>query len=165
MVFPMMPVMQPFLMIQILGFPLDEIIKWALVTPVQFSIGWRFHKGAWQALWNRRCARFSTLVSAKRPMAPHLTLARMLWGVCILHGLQTWLHACCMSLSTGGAAAPSSCERLIKMPARCLRTMVHQHALDRVGMSTVQTAGSRFYIWESLRCHSGNFRTDPVIKL
>ena len=54
MVFPMMPIMQPFLMIQILGFPLDEIIKWALVTPVQFSIGWRFHKGAWQALWNRR---------------------------------------------------------------------------------------------------------------
>ena len=64
MVFPMMPIMQPFLMVQILGFPLDEIIKWALVTPVQFSIGWRFHKGAWQALWNRRWASFARLASS-----------------------------------------------------------------------------------------------------
>lgn len=54
MVFPMMPVMRPLLTAQILGFPLDEIIKWMLVTPVQFYVGWRFHKGAWQALWNRR---------------------------------------------------------------------------------------------------------------
>ena len=26
------------------------------MTPVQFYIGWRFHKGAWQALWNSRWA-------------------------------------------------------------------------------------------------------------
>lgn len=54
MVFPMMPIMQPFFALQVAGFPLDEIAKWMLVTPVQFYIGWRFHKGAWQALWNRR---------------------------------------------------------------------------------------------------------------
>ena len=54
MVFPMMPIMQPLFALQVAGFPLDEIVKWMLVTPVQFYIGWRFHKGAWQALWNRR---------------------------------------------------------------------------------------------------------------
>ena len=56
MVFPMVPAMRPFLLAQIFGFPVDEIVKWMLVTPVQFYIGWRFHRGAWQALWNRRCA-------------------------------------------------------------------------------------------------------------
>ena len=56
MVFPMVPAMRPLLLAQVFGFPVDEIVKWLLVTPVQFYIGWRFHKGAWQALWNRRCA-------------------------------------------------------------------------------------------------------------
>ena len=56
MVFPMVPAMRPLLLAQVFGFPVDEIVKWVLVTPVQFYIGWRFHKGAWQALWNRRCA-------------------------------------------------------------------------------------------------------------
>lgn len=95
MVFPMMPVMQPFLMIQILGFPLDEIIKWALVTPVQFSIGWRFHKGAWLALWNRRWA------PSLQYLAPHarrwlgcIALRHCTDAVrCLQYGLQDWLHA------------------------------------------------------------------------
>lgn len=54
MVFPMIPAMRPLLEAQIFGFPLDEIVKWAFSTPVQFYIGWRFHIGAWRAVRNGR---------------------------------------------------------------------------------------------------------------
>lgn len=54
MVFPMIPAMRPLLEAQTFGFPLDEIIKWAFSTPVQFYIGWRFHIGAWHAIRNGR---------------------------------------------------------------------------------------------------------------
>lgn len=33
---------------QLLGFPLDELLKCALATPVQFWLGRRFHMGAWK---------------------------------------------------------------------------------------------------------------------
>lgn len=46
----------------VLGFPLDELLKWALVTPVQFVVGWRFHKGAYKAL-RRGVANMDVLVS------------------------------------------------------------------------------------------------------
>ena len=50
MVFPMVPFCKPVLNLRILGFPLDELIKWGFTTPIQFYIGARFHIGAWKAL-------------------------------------------------------------------------------------------------------------------
>jgi P-type Cu+ transporter len=44
------------------GFPLDEALKWTLTTPVQFVIGWRFHKGAYAAV-RRGGANMDVLVS------------------------------------------------------------------------------------------------------
>jgi Cu+-exporting ATPase len=40
----------------VLGFPAEELVKWAFTTPVQFVIGWRFHVGAWKALRSGRCS-------------------------------------------------------------------------------------------------------------
>ena len=54
MVLPMMPGCQALFRTRLLGFPLDELLKWLLATPVQFWIGWRFHAGAWKALKNGR---------------------------------------------------------------------------------------------------------------
>ena len=54
MVLPMMPGCEALFKARLLGFPLDELLKWALATPVQFWIGWRFHAGAWKALKNGR---------------------------------------------------------------------------------------------------------------
>lgn len=54
MVLPMMPGCEALFKAHLLGFPLDELLKWALATPVQFWIGWRFHAGAWKALRNGR---------------------------------------------------------------------------------------------------------------
>jgi len=47
---------------QVLGFPAEELVKWAFTTPVQFVIGGRFHVGAWKALRSGRCA-------ARRPVS------------------------------------------------------------------------------------------------
>lgn len=41
---------------------LASFLKWALATPVQFSIGWRFHKGAYKSL-NNGSANMDVLVS------------------------------------------------------------------------------------------------------
>ncbi len=54
MVLPMMPGCEALFQAHLLGFPLDELLKWAFATPVQFWIGWRFHAGAWKALKNGR---------------------------------------------------------------------------------------------------------------
>ena len=67
MVLPWLPGLEPILEAHVLGFPLDELVKWALVTPVQFCIGWRFHAGAWNALRNGRRAR--PCLSAHAPPA------------------------------------------------------------------------------------------------
>lgn len=56
MILPALPFMRPILQQQVLGFPLQEVVKWAFTTPVQFWIGARFHMGAWRALRNGRCA-------------------------------------------------------------------------------------------------------------
>ena len=56
MVFPMVPFCQPVLNLRVLGFPLDELIKWGFTTPIQFYIGARFHIGAWKALKGGRQA-------------------------------------------------------------------------------------------------------------
>ena len=57
MVLPMMPGCEALFKAHMLGFPLDELLKWAFATPVQFWIGWRFHAGAWKALKNGRWGR------------------------------------------------------------------------------------------------------------
>ena len=56
MVLPMMPGCEALFKLQVLGFPLDELLKWAFATPVQFWIGWRFHAGAFKALKKGRSA-------------------------------------------------------------------------------------------------------------
>ncbi|KAK9810274.1 hypothetical protein WJX72_007760 [[Myrmecia] bisecta] len=62
MVFPMSPALKPLMDFQLFGFPLNQVIKWALTTPVQFVIGWRFHAGAWKAIKSGR-ANMDVLVS------------------------------------------------------------------------------------------------------
>ncbi len=64
MVFPMAGVLPWLYTTQIAGFPLDELIKWGFTTPVQFGVGWRFHKGAITALRNGRWAWYSTCIQA-----------------------------------------------------------------------------------------------------
>ncbi|KAL4446311.1 hypothetical protein ABPG77_003118 [Micractinium sp. CCAP 211/92] len=44
------------------GFPLDQVVKCLLATPVQFVLGWRFHRGAYRALRSGR-ANMDVLVS------------------------------------------------------------------------------------------------------
>ena len=61
MVLPMLPFFKAALRKQLLGFPLDEIIKWAFTTPIQFVIGARFHRGAWAALRSGRHASLASL--------------------------------------------------------------------------------------------------------
>ena len=48
--------------VQICGFPLEELIKWAFTTPIQFGIGMRFHTGAYRAIRSGR-ANMDVLVS------------------------------------------------------------------------------------------------------
>lgn len=55
--------MMNFIYTRMIGnFPLNELLKWILTTPVQFWIGWRFHAGAYRALRARR-ANMDVLVS------------------------------------------------------------------------------------------------------
>jgi Cu+-exporting ATPase len=62
MVFPPLGLFPAFYAARLLGFPLPELVKWALATPVQFGVGWRFHAGAARALRARR-ANMDVLVS------------------------------------------------------------------------------------------------------
>lgn len=61
MVLPALPFVRPLLEAQIFGFPLQEVVKWAFTTPVQFWIGARFHVGAWRAL---RSGRYCAVAAA-----------------------------------------------------------------------------------------------------
>ena len=62
MIFPPLHIMGFLYTHMVLGFPLNELIKWIFATPVQFWIGWRFHSGAWKAIRARR-ANMDVLVS------------------------------------------------------------------------------------------------------
>lgn len=62
MVFPALKIMKCLYTTMVLGFPLNELIKWAFSTPVQFWIGWRFHSGAFKAIRARR-ANMDVLIS------------------------------------------------------------------------------------------------------
>ena len=54
MVFPSFASFSWLYTIQLWGFPLDQLIKLALATPVQYWVGWRFHRGAYMALRSGR---------------------------------------------------------------------------------------------------------------
>ena len=69
MVFPMIPmlsgpggVFEWIYLTIVFGFPLDQLLKFAFATPVQFGVGWQFHAGAYRALKARR-ANMDCLVS------------------------------------------------------------------------------------------------------
>lgn len=62
MVFPALNCMSWMYSFMVFGFPLNEVLKWAFATPVQYWIGLRFHRGAWRALRARR-ANMDVLVS------------------------------------------------------------------------------------------------------
>ena len=80
MVLPMMPGCEALFKIHLFGFPLDELLKWAFATPVQFWIGWRFHSGAVKALRNGRYGK---------------NIKELLWPQ--LH----WRHRRCRQKGTG----------------------------------------------------------------
>jgi hypothetical protein len=59
----------------ILGFPCNQLVKWALATPVQFFIGWRFHRGAVKVRLSSQSACPSTALPPKTPSCtPHSSL-------------------------------------------------------------------------------------------
>ncbi|GMH33228.1 hypothetical protein BSKO_01062 [Bryopsis sp. KO-2023] len=62
MLFPKIPGVKDIIKTEVFGFPFDVIFKWALTTPVQFIIGWRFHKGAFKSLRNG-AANMDVLIS------------------------------------------------------------------------------------------------------
>jgi len=69
MVFPMIPMLSGpggvfswLYTTSVAGFPLDQVMKFAFATPVQFGVGWQFHVGAYRALKARR-ANMDCLVS------------------------------------------------------------------------------------------------------
>ncbi|KAH8945507.1 hypothetical protein BDL97_12G043100 [Sphagnum fallax] len=67
-------------------FLLSDWLKWALVTPVQFIIGWRFYVGAYRSL-RRGSANMDVLVTLG-------TTAAYLYSVCaLLYGAVTGFHA------------------------------------------------------------------------
>lgn len=89
MVLPLWPAARPFLKFSIMGFPLEEIIKWAFTTPIQFWIGWRFHAGAYHALRNGRCAAASPpsgCVVSVSCVAPPLAFAFRPLALCLYQG-------------------------------------------------------------------------------
>lgn len=62
MVLPGIRAFQGLYSAHLFGFPLDQILKFLLVTPVQFIIGWPFHSGAYRAIKAGR-ANMDVLVS------------------------------------------------------------------------------------------------------
>jgi len=62
MVFGMIPATKHGLDTHVGGFTVGELVKWALTTPVQFYLGWSFHRGAYKALKRGR-ANMDVLVS------------------------------------------------------------------------------------------------------
>lgn len=62
MIFMFIPPIEEGLMTRIGGFELEHIITFLLATPVQFWVGWHFHKGAYKALRRGR-ANMDVLIS------------------------------------------------------------------------------------------------------
>ncbi|KAL6748480.1 putative copper-transporting ATPase 3-like protein [Haematococcus lacustris] len=62
MVLPRIPGSKVMTDTLVFGFPCNQLVKWLLTTPVQFVIGWRFHRGAWKAV-RRGGANMDLLVS------------------------------------------------------------------------------------------------------
>jgi len=53
MVLPRVSPHAALLDVYLLGFPVGQLLKWALATPIQFGVGRRFYVGAWKSLRNR----------------------------------------------------------------------------------------------------------------
>eukprot|EP00798_Chlamydomonas_sp_ICE-L_P022123 gene22123-29183_t len=61
-VLPLIPGSEWMTDAMIFGFPCAQLVKWILVTPVQYGIGLRFHRGAWKSI-RRGTANMDVLVS------------------------------------------------------------------------------------------------------
>ena len=48
MLLPKIPGFRTMIKYEVMGLPFDVLFKWALTTPVQFVIGWRFQSGAYR---------------------------------------------------------------------------------------------------------------------
>jgi len=70
MVFPVLPGISGVMSTLVLGFPLDELVKWGLTTPIQFVIGARFHVGAYKAVRSGRCVPSPFLALDLHPAWP-----------------------------------------------------------------------------------------------
>ncbi|EFN54171.1 hypothetical protein CHLNCDRAFT_135599 [Chlorella variabilis] len=93
MVTPHMHSMRWLYCTMVLGFPLDQVAKCLLTAPVQFWIGWRFHRGAYAALRRGR-ANMDVLVS-------------MGTNASFLYSLISMLHHHIASHHTSGAYKPT----------------------------------------------------------
>ena len=62
MVFPWLGALDWLYNTMVFGYPLDQLVKWILATPVQYVIGWQFHIGAYRAIKAKR-ANMDCLVS------------------------------------------------------------------------------------------------------
>lgn len=62
MVFPWLGALGWLYSTMVFGYPLDQLVKWILATPVQYIIGWQFHVGAYRAIKAKR-ANMDCLVS------------------------------------------------------------------------------------------------------
>jgi P-type Cu+ transporter len=62
MVFPWLGALGWLYSTMVFGYPLDQLVKWILATPVQYGIGWQFHIGAYRAIKAKR-ANMDCLVS------------------------------------------------------------------------------------------------------
>ena len=87
-----------FLHTQFLGFPLDEILKWALSTPAIFVVGARFHFGAIAAV-RRGAANMDVLVSLGTLASYAYSVISILHHHFQLHHVSGALWRCNLQLS------------------------------------------------------------------
>jgi Cu+-exporting ATPase len=74
------------------GFPGKPYLLWALATPVQFWIGWRFYRGAWGAL-RHRTADMNTLIAVGTSAAYLYSVVAVLFpGLLTTAGVEPALY-------------------------------------------------------------------------
>lgn len=54
MVLPRIPAVDAGLRTRVWAFSVGDWLRWAFTTPVEYGIGWRFHRGAWRSLRHGR---------------------------------------------------------------------------------------------------------------
>lgn len=133
----------------LLGFRVDELLKWALATPVQFWIGWRFQVGAWKAL-RRGVANMDVLVALGTDASYFYSVISILHHRFTRHthydyvptvsgarGALRVLAAACSA--AGPAAGRAQAPPALRLPPRC----AHRHSLARVFRSTLRACGTQ----------------------